>query len=113
MVLALGTRGGGREGVCVWGGWRVGDCEEGGGEQRKERKREVFGVHSVSRRESEREKEREKKKKKKRVTHSSLSFWQNSQASGRIRLMALWPRWSCCRVSRPYSQPLLTSVRLL
>lgn len=52
-------------------------------------------------------------KHKKSWTHSSPSFWQHSQASGRILLMALWPRCSLCRVSRPYSQPLFTSVRLL
>lgn len=52
-------------------------------------------------------------KRKKRWTHSSLSFGQGSQASDLILLMVLWLRWSCCRDSRPYSQPLLTSVRLL
>lgn len=34
-------------------------------------------------------------------THSSLSFWQNSQASGLILLMAFWLRWSCCSISKP------------
>lgn len=35
------------------------------------------------------------------TTHSSVSFWQNSQASGLILLMAFWLRWSCCSMSKP------------
>jgi len=36
-----------------------------------------------------------------KATHSSLSFWQNSQASGLILLMAFWLRLSCCSISKP------------
>lgn len=46
-------------------------------------------------------------------TYSSSSFWQNSQASGRMMPTVFWLRRSTRSMRRPYSQPLLTSVRLL
>lgn len=46
-------------------------------------------------------------------THSSSSFWQNSQASGRRMPRAFWLTRRIRSMRSPYSQPLLTSVRLL
>lgn len=83
------------------------ECQRGG-----EGNREVLGVQSVNRKWGEISRGTAGREKK-RWTHSSLSFGQGSQASDLILLMVLWLRWSCCRDSRPYSQPLLTSVRLL
>lgn len=48
-----------------------------------------------------------------KCTYSSSSFWQNSQASGRMMPTVFWLRRSTRSMRRPYSQPLLTSVRLL
>lgn len=49
----------------------------------------------------------------KQHTHSSCSFSQNSQASGRMMPTAFWLTRRTRNMHRPYSQPLLTSVRLL
>lgn len=46
-------------------------------------------------------------------THSSSSFWQNSQALGWRTPIALWLILRIRSMWRPYSHPLLTSVRLL